>query len=217
MNKLANYSYRDIKCIIVVVHVFFFCVFENFSPMVLLHVKSIADTGSAPNSAQSMQVKFKSRQAVYEARGYQNVNFSETDTLTNCMEINQASFSFARSLTDVNTLNRFDSLGEPVIFGEDIDTPNNIFPLWTLDPLRYETVYLNDDPSQPQLQIRSCPFLKTLFVHPDRGSFSPLPPRTENFFPFFCSLSFSFFSSVSIFSMSSCSVLSPSLLSRSMF
>ena len=151
---------------------FFFSVCLKISlPWSSFYVKSIADTGSAPNSAQSMQVKFKSRQAVYEARGYQNVNFSETDTLTNCMEINQASFSFARSLTDVNTLNRFDSLGEPVIFGEDIDTPNNIFPLWTLDPLRYETVYLNDDPSQPQLQIRSCPFFFFSFFHRESDLF----------------------------------------------
>lgn len=55
----------------------------------------LLDTGFFSNTADEIRSKLVSRQNIYEHYGEENVNFDETDTMTNCKEINERILEWA--------------------------------------------------------------------------------------------------------------------------
>lgn len=102
------------------------------------------DTGYLPITARQMNTKLKSREAIWQAAGVQNVNFTETDVSIleggsgdRCGEINQASLDWALSVLPQATKDRFEQYGQKMIIGNDLSTCI-AGPCWIWDPLRLE-------------------------------------------------------------------------------
>ncbi len=96
----------------------------------------LIDAGFVPTSASEMRVKLKSRQIVFQAGGYQNVDFNKTDGSSICRDINQESYNWALQNASTITLARFTKYGVPMVMGED-KGPYNVGPIWIWDPLSY--------------------------------------------------------------------------------
>jgi hypothetical protein len=89
------------------------------------------DTGFAPISAFEMKTKMKSRQAIWQAAGLVNTTFSETDilNLNLCADIQHAAIDYAASHVPVTTRSRFDTYGQTLVIGADV----NGTPTWEKD------------------------------------------------------------------------------------
>ncbi len=99
-------------------------------------LNTIIDAGFVATSASEMRVKLKSRQIVYEAGGYKNVDFNKTDGSSICQDINQGAYNWAIQNTNFITLKRFEKYGVAMVMGED-KGPYNVGPVWIWDPLSY--------------------------------------------------------------------------------
>jgi hypothetical protein len=102
------------------------------------------DTGYLPLSARELKTKMKSRQAVWEAAGVKNVNFTETDIPTaeggasdRCAEINQAAIDWAYNMLPDVTRDRYDKYGQKLAVGPDLGTCA-AGPCWIWDSLKFE-------------------------------------------------------------------------------
>ncbi|XP_064386786.1 uncharacterized protein LOC135335273 [Halichondria panicea] len=97
---------------------------------------TLIDAGFVATSANEMRVKLKSRQVVYEAGGYKNVDFNKTDGSSICKDINQEAYNWAIQNANFTTLKRFEKYGVAMVMGED-KGPYNVGPVWIWDPLSY--------------------------------------------------------------------------------
>eukprot|EP00942_MAST-04A_sp_MAST-4A-sp1_P015053 g15053.t1 len=96
------------------------------------------DTGYSYTSASELRVKMMSRQSVWMSVGRKNVNFTETDVVPNtCADINKLAWQYALKNAGETALNRFNAIGEPLVFGKDLG-PYNAGPLWIYNGLKYE-------------------------------------------------------------------------------
>lgn len=95
------------------------------------------DTGFYYTSASEIKVKLMSRQAMWLAAGVANVNYNETDVNVNtCRDINRQSYEWAKANAGEAALARFEKIGQPLEFGDDIFL-GNAGPLWIENPLKY--------------------------------------------------------------------------------
>ncbi len=101
------------------------------------------DTGFLPITANELKTKIKSRQAIWQAAGVQNVSFVETDASVGsggegdrCGEINQAAIDWAYDRLSEDARRRYDEFGQKLVVKEDLDTCK-AGPCWIWDPLRF--------------------------------------------------------------------------------
>lgn len=101
------------------------------------------DTGYLPITANELKTKLKSRQAVWEAAGVANVNFTATDEIITdggvgdrCGEINQQAIQWAMSKLPKKTRTRFQQYGQQFLIGPDLSTCA-AGPCWIWDALRW--------------------------------------------------------------------------------
>ena len=116
------------------------------------------DEGLAPTSAEEIRAKMNSRQAMWEAVGIKNVNFSVSDGPSICKNINEAVYNWTvASVASLapKTLARFQKYGEPLVMGED--KGSYIFPEWALLTLEYTE--MKDDTGNKYVVI-SSPMMK---------------------------------------------------------
>ena len=100
-------------------------------------VDETADLGLNPISAVELRTKMKCRQAMELAAGFPNVNFTETDELTNvCRDINQKAYNWALENASETARERFQKYGQPMFMGNDLG-PYNAGPLWINYQLRF--------------------------------------------------------------------------------
>jgi hypothetical protein len=79
------------------------------------------DTGFDLTASSEMKVKLSSRQAMLEASGEKNVNFTATDDYdTFCAELNQVAFDYALKIADSAALKRYFTKGAMLTFGKDL-------------------------------------------------------------------------------------------------
>jgi hypothetical protein len=123
-----------------------------------------ADVGLAPVTAYEIRAKLKSRQVVYEATGLP-ADFNKTDSPSICATINQHAMDWALNRTDDVTRARFEKIGEPYVFGEDLG-PYNAGPVWIGAPVIYKSIK-NNVTGEEEMEIRS-PMMRTpsVFVVP---------------------------------------------------
>ena len=114
------------------------------------------DTGYLPITANELKTKIKSRQAVWEAAGVQNVSYIETDGFPKdggsgdrCGEINQAAIDWALAQLPSKTRDRYEKYGQKLTVGADIGTCA-AGPCWIWDPLRFEK---DDDANTVTVQV----------------------------------------------------------------
>lgn len=108
------------------------------------------DTGFLPIAARELKAKLKSREAVYQAAGVQDVNFTETDgQLDRCAEINQAAIDWAFDQLPESTATRFKEYGQHLEVGPDVKTCI-AGPCWIWDPLRFDK-----DDEEGKVTVRS--------------------------------------------------------------
>lgn len=105
---------------------------------------NFTDTGYLPITARELNTKLKSRQAIYDAAGLQNVSFILTDEIpskggigNNCMDINQAAINWALAKLPENTRKRYEKYGQKLLVDEDLSTCK-AGPCWIWDPLRFK-------------------------------------------------------------------------------
>ena len=103
------------------------CVYEEMDKL---------DTGFISTSAYEIRAKLKSRQAVMEAAGYQNVDFNTSDGSSICKIINQQAYTWALLNAGSRTAERFRMVGVAMVMGED-KGPYNAGPLWIWTPISY--------------------------------------------------------------------------------
>jgi hypothetical protein len=84
-----------------------------------------------------MKTKLKSREAVWEAAGVQNVTYLETDTPTSigggadrCGEIIQAAVDWGMKAVSAKTLDRYTKHGQQLVVGPDVEVPCAGGPCW---------------------------------------------------------------------------------------
>lgn len=108
--------------------------------MPIYDLKDLVDTGLWPITASEMRTKFKSRQALQEAAGLKDVNFTETDGSNAgiCQSINQAAYEWALKHASPVALGRFQKYGQKLSFAEDKKSGFGIMgPTWIHDSLTY--------------------------------------------------------------------------------
>lgn len=108
--------------------------------MPIYDLKDQLDTGLWPITASEMRTKFKSRQAIMEAAGLKDVNFTETDGSNTgiCQSINQAAYEWALKHASPVALGRFQKYGQKLSFAEDKKSGFGIMgPTWIHDSLTY--------------------------------------------------------------------------------
>lgn len=117
------------------------------------------DTGFLPISANEMKTKLKSREAIWQAAGVQNVSYVLTDKPSadggsgdRCGEIIQASIDWALSKLPAKTLKRFQTYGQKFVVGPDLGTCA-AGPCWIWDPLRW-----NKDDTKNVVNVQSVWF-----------------------------------------------------------
>lgn len=103
-----------------------------------------ADTGFLPISANELKTKLKSREAVWQAAGVQDVSSVETDMPVAkggnhepCGEINQAAIDWAAKQLSPSSLERYQKYGQKLLVGPDIPSICPGGPCWIWDPLRF--------------------------------------------------------------------------------
>lgn len=99
------------------------------------------DTGFFSNSASEIRAKFKSRQVMWTAAGYHNVDFNSTDgpAVSLCRAVNQHTYTSALNTlqsTAGGTLSRFLAYGVPMVMVKDRG-PFNAGPLFITNHLEY--------------------------------------------------------------------------------
>lgn len=95
------------------------------------------DTGYLPLAAREMRTKMMSRQAVWNAAGILDTNFTETDgMLQNCMEINQRAIDWGMSTVAEKTRSRYNAYGQTLSVLPD-STTCVAGPCWIWDPLKF--------------------------------------------------------------------------------
>ena len=99
------------------------------------------DTGFFSTSAKEIRAKIKSRQVMWMAAGYKNVDFNATDgpALSLCKVVNENTYASAlNTLTSAagRTLSRFLNYGVPMVMVKDRG-PYNAGPLWIFNSLEY--------------------------------------------------------------------------------
>ena len=108
--------------------------------MPIYDFKDAVDTGLWPITATELRTKFKSRQALQEAAGLKNVNFTETDGSNDriCQSINKAAYEWALKKASPLALSRFQKYGQQLQFAEDKKSGFGIMgPTWIHDSLTY--------------------------------------------------------------------------------
>lgn len=96
------------------------------------------DTGFSYISADELRVKLVSRQAMLMAAGETNVNFTATDVVPSlCAAVNELAWKWALQVSGQVALNRFNKIGIPMAFGQDIFL-GNAGPLWIENPIEYK-------------------------------------------------------------------------------
>ena len=96
------------------------------------------DTGFSHTSAAELRVKMVSRQNAWVSAGIKNANFNQTDVSPQtCADINKLAMKWALDHAGPSALARFNKIGEPLTFGNDLG-PYNAGPLWIYNPLKYE-------------------------------------------------------------------------------
>jgi len=126
----------------------------HYSPL------SLPDYGFMPLSAQELRTKMSSRQSAYAAIGLKAENFTETDGLSRCREINIGAIDWARAVAPPRVVERWERKGRGLVVGEDIG-PLNCGPSWINTPLQYEI----SSSSNGSLVVRS-PTLMTPLDYP---------------------------------------------------
>ena len=103
------------------------------------------DTGYLPISATELKTKLKSRQAVWEAAGVQNVSRTNTDITVGeggvsdrCREINDAAINWAKATVGAKTLERYNKYGQQLVSAPDAYAVCPGGPCWIWDPLRFK-------------------------------------------------------------------------------
>mmetsp|Transcript_29902 Transcript_29902/g.58622 ORF Transcript_29902/g.58622 Transcript_29902/m.58622 type:complete len:533 (-) Transcript_29902:194-1792(-) len=108
------------------------------------------DTGFYYASASELKVKLKSRQSIWLAAGRKDVDFNQTDATGNpCADINKLAYQWALKNAGPKALARFEKIGEPLDFGDDIFL-GNAGPVWIENPLEY-----NEAKDKSKVTIRS--------------------------------------------------------------
>ena len=95
------------------------------------------DDGRSPTSASEIKAKLKSRQAVMEAAGYQNVSFNISDAPQFCRIINQVAYEYAFNTSSSTAVNRFKKFGVPMVMGTDRGSLGN-GAIWIYTPMEYK-------------------------------------------------------------------------------
>jgi hypothetical protein len=102
------------------------------------------DTGYLPLAAAELKTKLKSRQAVWEAAGVQNVSYAQTDLIVTdggdgdrCGAINQAAIDWALGKLPEKTRTRFEEYGQKLLVGADLSTCA-AGPCWIWDNLKFD-------------------------------------------------------------------------------
>eukprot|EP00931_Biecheleriopsis_adriatica_P066218 TRINITY_DN40617_c0_g1_i1.p1 TRINITY_DN40617_c0_g1~~TRINITY_DN40617_c0_g1_i1.p1 ORF type:complete len:568 (-),score=118.73 TRINITY_DN40617_c0_g1_i1:93-1796(-) len=109
--------------------------------MPIYDLRDALDTGLYPVTVSEYRTKFKSREALQQQAGLQDVNFTETDKLNTqtCRLINQAAYDWALNKASPKALARFKKYGQPFVFVEDLKSgigPTG--PTWIHDALKFE-------------------------------------------------------------------------------
>jgi len=95
------------------------------------------DTGYLPIAAAEMRTKLKSRQAVWNAAGILDANYTELDQdMQACMEINQAAVDWALSTVSETTRARYEQFGQKLTMIPDVGTCA-AGPCWIWDRLKF--------------------------------------------------------------------------------
>mmetsp|Transcript_51937 Transcript_51937/g.112856 ORF Transcript_51937/g.112856 Transcript_51937/m.112856 type:complete len:169 (-) Transcript_51937:38-544(-) len=111
-----------------------------------------------------------SRQTLWEAAGFTDVNFTATDVVpSTCADINQAAWEWALGEASSAALAHFKAVGVPLVMGSDLG-PYNAGPLWIYNPLKYEQA---KDGSHTTVQ---SPMMHT----PDKYPVAVCPPPTQH-------------------------------------
>lgn len=116
------------------------------------------DTGYFPVSASELRCKLSSRQAIMQAAGMKHVDFNKTDGSSICKNINEFTYARALNLTAKKTRDRFEKLGQKLVFGEDLG-PYNAGPLWIWDPLKYKS--MKDPTTGREVEEIRSPMMRT--------------------------------------------------------
>jgi len=108
--------------------------------MPIYDFKDDFDTGLWPVTASEFRTKFKSREALQQAAGLPNVNYTATDELNTkiCQSINQAAYDWALKSASSKARERFLKHGQPYVFLEDKKSGFGVTgPTWIHDALAY--------------------------------------------------------------------------------
>ncbi|CAE7417721.1 unnamed protein product, partial [Symbiodinium sp. CCMP2592] len=108
--------------------------------MPIYDFKDDFDTGLWPVTASEFRTKFKSREALQQAAGLPNVNYTATDESNTkiCQSINQAAYDWALKSASSKARERFLKHGQPYVFLEDKKSGFGVTgPTWIHDALSY--------------------------------------------------------------------------------
>ena len=108
--------------------------------MPIYDFKDDFDTGLWPVTASEFRTKFKSREALQQAAGLPDVNYTATDELNTkiCQSINQAAYDWALKTASSKARDRFLKHGQPYVFAEDKKSGFGITgPTWIHDALSF--------------------------------------------------------------------------------
>lgn len=108
--------------------------------MPIYDFKDDFDFGLWPVTASEFRTKFKSREALQQAAGLPNVNYTATDELNSkiCQSINQAAYDWALKSASSKARERFLKHGQPYVFLEDKKSGFGVTgPTWIHDALSY--------------------------------------------------------------------------------
>ncbi len=103
---------------------------------------TLLDTGLYPVTADEYRTKLKSRQAIWESAGLTNVSFPDTDknNVSICKSINEAAYEWALSHASDVARARFEKLGQPYRFVDDVYSGIGITgPTWIHNALSFKT------------------------------------------------------------------------------
>ncbi|CAK9107012.1 Uncharacterized protein SCF082_LOCUS49830 [Durusdinium trenchii] len=143
--------------------------------MPVYDLKDALDVGLWPITASELRSKFKSRQAMQEAAGMQDVNFTETDGSNPriCQSINRAAYEWALQKASPKVRARFQQHGQLLSFAEDLKSGFGLMgPTWIHDALSFTvsedkkmvTVQSHYFPT-PNKKLGDVPFIETVGYH----------------------------------------------------
>lgn len=106
-----------------------------------------SSANSTPLSAFELKVKFKSRQALWDASGVGGSSASDAN-LTVCKEINQKAYEWALANAGAAARAAFEAHGEPMVMVDDVAAPIGITgPTWIARELVYTRVAADSSPN----------------------------------------------------------------------